>query len=109
MKKFFALVLAVAMIMSMAAVSFAATNTVSLYGPWDYDADTDKVRTTGIQYGDSVLFLLTENAYSYKDDKGNTTITIVFNPSESGTVYLPSDSSLKPMTLYAHFEEATAE
>ena len=44
-----------------------------------------------------------------KDDKGNTTITIVFNPCESGTVYLPSGTSLEPMTLYAHFEEVNAE
>ena len=72
MKKFFALALAVAMIMSMAAVSFAATNTVKLYGPWDYDADTNKVRTTGIQYGDSIYYLLTETAYDYEDEKGNT-------------------------------------
>ena len=42
MKKFFALALAVAMIMSMAAVSFAATNVVSLAGPFDYSADSDK-------------------------------------------------------------------
>ena len=44
-----------------------------------------------------------------KDDKGNTTITIVFNPTESGTVYLPSDNSLEPMILHAHFEEVTVE
>jgi len=56
MKKFFALVLAVAMIMSMAAVSFAA----NVYGPFDYDADKDLMRTTGIQYGDTVYFLLSE-------------------------------------------------
>jgi len=58
MKKFFALVLAVAMIMSMAAVSFAA----NVKGPFDYDADTNKMRATAkqLQYGDTAYFLLSE-------------------------------------------------
>ena len=43
------------------------------------------------------------------DANGKTTLTIIFNPSESGEVYLPSDSTLSPMTLYAHFEEAVSE
>ena len=52
MKKFFALVLAVVMVMSMAAVAFAAN-----VGPaWDYDADNDKVRLNGIQYGDRLRY-----------------------------------------------------
>ncbi len=62
MKKFFALVLAVAMIMSMAAVSMAADTTIEpgVYGPFDYGADDDRLRTSGIQYGDTVLFLLVD-------------------------------------------------
>ena len=44
-----------------------------------------------------------------KDASGKTTITIVFNPEVGDIVYLPSDSSLEPMTLHAHFEEVKAE
>ncbi len=40
---------------------------------------------------------------------GQTTLTIVFEPSAENTVYLPSDAALEPMTLYALFEEAKAE
>ena len=43
------------------------------------------------------------------DPNGKTTLTIVFNPTDSGVIYLPSGSSLSPMNLYAHFEEAAAE
>jgi len=62
MKKFFALVLAVAMIMSMAAVSMAATNVVDLKGPYDYDADKDAMLSANagnvLSYGDTVYYLL---------------------------------------------------
>ena len=61
MKKFFALVLAVAMIMSMAAVSFATTGKeAKIEGPFDYDSDLDLMRSTGLQYGDTVYYLLCE-------------------------------------------------
>ena len=63
MKKFFALVLAVAMIMSMAAVSMAANANADfeVYGPFDYDSDTDQMSGMGgIQYGDTAYFILTE-------------------------------------------------
>ncbi|MBQ4538513.1 MAG: hypothetical protein II995_02780, partial [Oscillospiraceae bacterium] len=74
MKKFFALVLAVAMIMSLASVAMAATNEVVLAGPYDYDADSNKmtkatgvyveradksVKSTILTYGDTVYYLLT--------------------------------------------------
>ncbi len=63
MKKFFALVLAVAMIMSMAAVSMAANVGELAVGPFDYDADTNKLRAPKgeLQYGDTAYFLLTED------------------------------------------------
>ena len=63
MKKFFALVLAVAMIMSMAAVSMAANANADfeVYGPFDYDSDTDQMSGMGgIQYGDTAYFILTD-------------------------------------------------
>lgn len=43
------------------------------------------------------------------DSAGQTTLTVVFEPSEENTVYLPSDMELEPMTLYALFEEVKAE
>jgi len=61
MKKFFALVLALAMVMSMAAVSFAADDEVSkleLVGPMDYDADKDLMRATGLKFGDTVYYAI---------------------------------------------------
>ena len=39
------------------------------------------------------------------DADGNITMTLQFTPTESGEVYLPSDSTLVPMVLYPHFEE----
>jgi len=64
MKKFFALALAVAMVMSMAAVSFAAfdaangTSSLDLVGPFDYSADDDLMRDSGLKYGDSVYYAI---------------------------------------------------
>ncbi len=40
-----------------------------------------------------------------KDDKGNTTYSLVFQPGEDGAVKLPADYVLEPMTLHALFEE----
>ncbi len=37
------------------------------------------------------------------DANGKTTYSLVFSPSESGTVTLPADMDLEPMTLYAQF------
>lgn len=38
------------------------------------------------------------------DEKGNKTMSLAFLPDENGSVELPSDSKLVPMTLYALFE-----
>ena len=40
---------------------------------------------------------------------GKVTLTVVFEPTEDHVVYLPSDTALEPMTLYALYEEAKAE
>ncbi len=40
------------------------------------------------------------------NDAGQTTLTVVFEPSEDNTVYLPPDAPLEPMILHALFEEA---
>ena len=59
MKKFFALVLALAMVMSMAAVSMAATkSTVTLGDANRYKADDHLFATDGIQYGETAYFAL---------------------------------------------------
>lgn len=39
------------------------------------------------------------------DDKGNTTLTVVFDSSVGTEVYLPQDYTLEPMVLKALFEE----
>ena len=39
-------------------------------------------------------------------DNGKITLTVVFHPTENGTVNLPVGTKLEPMTLYAHFKEA---
>lgn len=43
------------------------------------------------------------------DTTGKITLTIVFEPTADNTVYLPSESTLEPMTLYALYEEAKSE
>ena len=67
MRKFLALALAVAMVMSLAAVSFAANNnpyaTVDLEGPFRYDADKDRMIAPGenkdaLRYGAGVYYLI---------------------------------------------------
>lgn len=40
---------------------------------------------------------------------GQTTLTVVFEPSAENVVYLPSDTALEPMVLHALYEEAKAE
>ncbi len=40
---------------------------------------------------------------------GQTTLTVVFAPSEDNTVYLPSDTELEPMVLHALYQEAKTE
>ena len=63
MKKTFALVLAIAMVMSLAAVSFAAADVeMSLTGPNKYSADAKKMTALGaktpIEYGKAVYYML---------------------------------------------------
>ena len=43
------------------------------------------------------------------DSTGKITLTIVFEPATDNIVYLPSESALEPMTLYALYEEAKSE
>ena len=38
------------------------------------------------------------------DEGGNITMTILFAPTENGTVFLSEGTVLEPMTLYAVFE-----
>lgn len=38
------------------------------------------------------------------DDNGDTTYTLVFQPSDNGNVYLPTGYTLEPMVLHALFE-----
>lgn len=45
-----------------------------------------------------------------KDDgNGNTTLTILFTPTETDEIFLPEGQTLNPMTLYAYFEKDGAE
>ena len=41
------------------------------------------------------------------DGNGKITLTVVFHPTENGTIHLPVGNRLEHMTLYAHFAEAT--
>lgn len=43
------------------------------------------------------------------DEKGNVTMSLVFTPDESGTVWIPEGTTLEPMTLYALFDAKEAE
>lgn len=42
------------------------------------------------------------------DENGDTTMTLAFNPDETGTVLIPSDYTLEPMVLQALFEDEGA-
>ena len=42
-----------------------------------------------------------------KDSDGKVTLTVMFHPTESGTVALPAGTNLMPMTLFAHYTEVT--
>lgn len=41
------------------------------------------------------------------DGNGKITLTVIFHPTESGKVDLPGGGDLEPMTLHAHYEEAS--
>ena len=57
MKKFVALVMAVAMVMSLAV----AASAFSLVGPFDYSADKDTLSTGILEYGDTVYYALVDD------------------------------------------------
>ena len=40
------------------------------------------------------------------DESGRTTMTVIFQPDDSGIVNIPEGTTLTPMTLYALFEDA---
>lgn len=40
------------------------------------------------------------------DESGRTTMTVIFQPDDSGIVQIPEGTTLTPMTLYALFEDA---
>ena len=42
------------------------------------------------------------------NDQGQKVLTLIFQPDSSGTVDIPEGTTLTPMTLYAHFEDANA-
>lgn len=41
------------------------------------------------------------------DENGQTVMNLVFQPDEDGTVTIPADETLEPMTLYPYFEDVT--
>ena len=68
----------------------------------DADAASVKLPTVTAPEGKVFAGWVTES----KDANGNATLTLVFDASSGTEVYLPSDTTLEPMTLMAHFEEA---
>ena len=75
MKKTFALVLAVAMVMSLAAVSFAASNAkIALVGPYKYDGDIDSgkgaMKNAVLAYGNAAYWQILYGATT-----ANTAVT----------------------------------
>lgn len=42
------------------------------------------------------------------NEQGQITLTVIFQPDETGTVSIPEDAGLVPMTLYALFEDPTS-
>lgn len=68
----------------------------------DADAASVKLPTVTAPEGKVFAGWVTES----KDANSNATLTLVFDASSGTEVYLPSDTTLEPMTLMAHFEEA---
>lgn len=101
MKKFFALVLAVAMVMSLAAVSFAAPTpeaVVKLVGPLKYDADknamacTTNIPALGLTQDDKEINCYGEPVYFLAISDNDIT-------DNGGTI------TLAPVTKYSHVEK----
>ena len=102
MRKFFALALAVAMVLSLASVSFAAlpVNTVAdvdLVGPWRYDADGDTL-ASDLRYGSGVLYLIKideDPAAAYADDEAD----------EINGAYITAYKEIEKLKVKAEFEQ----
>ncbi|MBP1557116.1 MAG: hypothetical protein J6A76_04305, partial [Oscillospiraceae bacterium] len=103
MRKFFALALAVAMVLSLASVSFAAPNysntaNVELVGPYRYDSDNDVMvgpNTTDkefLRYGEGTYYL----------------ITIVDDYSATTPITVPT-SGFEPVTNFKNVEKLKAK
>ncbi len=69
------------------------------------ESDTDALNTPPLQTPAGKVFSgwFRETV----DDKGTTTMSLVFQPDETGKVTLPSDYTLEPMVLHALFENAS--
>lgn len=67
------------------------------------EADTHQLTLPGVTVPEGKKF----SGWVKQEDDGNgkVTLTVVFTPDENGTVYLPEDSVLTPMTLYTLFED----
>ena len=70
------------------------------------DASTDLLTppTVTVPEGKEFMGWFTES----RDENGDTTLSLVFAPTESGTVTLPSDYMLEPMVLHAQFQNKGA-
>lgn len=68
------------------------------------DADTASVKLPTVTAPEGKVFAgwVTES----KDTNGATTLTMVFEATDSTEIFLPGGTTLEPMTLIAHFEEA---
>ena len=68
------------------------------------DCHASSVKLPAVTAPEGMVF--TGWAQEAKDESGNTTLTVVFEPVEGNEVFLPSGNTLQPMTLKALFEEA---
>lgn len=68
------------------------------------DCHASSVKLPAVTAPEGMVF--TGWAQETKDESGNTTLTVVFEPVEGNEVFLPSGNTLQPMTLKALFEEA---
>lgn len=72
-----------------------------------YDTDAQQIQTPVVSVPEGKVF-----SGWVREDRtadGRTELTVVFTPDESGLVTLGNGSVLQPMTLYALFENASAE
>lgn len=71
-----------------------------------FQTDADQIITPSITPPEGKVF----SGWVRQDvnEQGNTTLTVIFQPDETGLVSIPEGTSLVPMTLYALFEDAAA-